>query len=360
LEFFDEDPPAQSATRRQPPRPPRTRGGGRRPPRSQRQQILLRRGIAAAGALLILILLVLGVKGCLNARKERALKDYGRNVAAIVGESKQISTALFKQLESPGSLSVTEYTNNIASDRSGLDSALQRTKALDTPGDMKSAQQAFELTMQLRRNALTNISNSIADALGKENRTQAVDKIAFQMKALLSSDVLYRQVARPEMEQALDANGISDVAIPPSKFLPDDSWLDPTKVEDALAQVSGAASTTTTGIHGLGLIQTSVAGQVLEEGVPATVSAGGRPELDVQVQNQGDSDETGVTVSVTVDGGQPIEQQISSIAAGETQTVTIPLTPAPKGKSTVDVDVQAVPGEQVSDNNKASYEVTFD
>jgi len=319
---------------------------------------MLRRGMAVGGGLLILVLLVLGVRGCLNARKERALKDYGQNVAAIVDESQQISTALFKQLEDPGSLSVTEYTNDIASDRSGLDSLLQRTKQLDVPGDMKSAQQAFELTMQLRRNALTNMSNSIATALGDEGRTEAVDKIAFQMKALLASDVLYRQIAKPEMDQALTASGIGDVTIPPSKFLPDDSWLDSTKVEDALSGVSGAAAATP-GIHGLGLIQTSANGTVLEEGVPATVSAGGRPELEVQVQNQGDSEESGVTVSVIVDGGEPIEQQIASIAPGATETVKIPITPAPSGQATLEVEVQPVPGEQVSDNNVATYEVTF-
>jgi hypothetical protein len=319
---------------------------------------MLRRAIATGAGLLVLVLLILGVKGCLNARKDRALKDYGRNVTAIVQETDQISASFFKQLESPGTLSVTEYTNDIASDRSGLDSLLQRTEQLDVPGDMGPAQQAFKLTMQLRRNALTNISNSISTALGQEGRTEAVDKIAFQMKAFLASDVLYRQVAKPEMEQALSANGIDDVTIPPSKFLPDDSWLDSTKIGDSLSQVSGGASATP-GIHGLGLIQTSANGQVLEEGVPATISAGGKPELDVQVQNQGDSDESGVTVSVTVDGGQPIEQQISSIAAGETQTVKIPLTPAPTGQATLDVEVQSVPGEQVSDNNKASYQVTF-
>lgn len=314
--------------------------------------------MAVGGGLLILVLLVLGVRGCLNARKERALKDYGQNVAAIVDESQQISTALFKQLEDAGSLSVTEYTNDIASDRSGLDSLLQRTEQLDVPGDMKSAQQAFKLTMQLRRNALTNISNSIATALGDEGSDQAVDKIAFQMKAILASDVLYRQVAKPEMEQALSASGIEDVTIPPSKFLPDDSWLDSSTVADALSGVSGAAAATP-GIHGLGLIQTSANGTVLEDGVPATVSAGGQPELEVEVQNQGDSDESGVTVAVTVDGEQPIEQQISSIAPGATETVRIPITPAPKGRATLEVEVRPVPGEQVSDNNVATYEVTF-
>jgi hypothetical protein len=321
---------------------------------------MLRRALAAAGGLLLLVLLVLGVKGCLNARKERALKDYARNVTEIVDASKQTSDSFFKQLENPGTLSVTEYTNDIAADRSALDSLLQRTKALDTPGDMASAQQSFKLVVQLRRNALTNVSNSISTALAKEGRTQAVNKIAFQMKALLASDVLYRQVAQPEMQDALKANGISDVTIPDSKFLPDDSWLDTTKVDDALSQVSGATSASATpGIHGLGLIQTSANGQALTEGTPATISAGGSPEVDVQVQNQGDSTETGVTVSVTVDGGQPIDQSISSIAAGETQTVKIPITPAPKGEVKLDVEVQPVPGEQVTDNNKASYTVTF-
>jgi hypothetical protein len=319
---------------------------------------MLRRGIAAGAGLLILILLVLGVKGCLNARKERALKNYAEDVSALVQESDQISTALFKQLDDPGSLTVTEYTNNISSERSGLDSALQRTQSLDTPGDMKSAQRAFELTMQLRRNALANISNSISTALGEEGRQEAIDKIAYQMKALLASDVLYHQIAQPEMEDALSANGIDDVSVPDSKFLPDDSWLDPTTVEDALAQVSGAAAATP-GIHGLGLIQTTANGQVLEEGVPVTVSAGGKPELEVQVQNQGDSDESGVTVSVTVDNGRPIEQQISSIGPGETQTVKIPITPAPQGDTTLDVEVKPVPGEQVTDNNSATYQVTF-
>jgi CARDB len=357
LEFFDED-PAPTTTHRAP-GSSRTRGG--RPPRSPRQQILIRRAIAAGAGLLILILLVLGVKGCLNARKERALKDYARNVTEIVDASDQTSKSFFKQLESPGSLSVTEYTNDIAADRSALDSLLQRTKALDTPGDMGSGQQAFKLVIQLRRNALTNVSNSISTALGQEGRDQAVNKIAFQMKALLASDVLYRQVAQQEMQDALKSNGIDDVSIPDSKFLPDDSWLDSTKVSDALSQVSGSSSTSATpGIHGLGLVQTSVGGETLTEGTPVTVSAGSSPEFEVQVQNQGDSTETDVTVSVTVNGSQPTEQTISSIAAGETQNVKIPITSPPSGQATVDVEVKPVPGEQVSDNNKASYTVTFD
>jgi hypothetical protein len=66
-----------------------------------------------------------------------------------------------------------------------------------------------------------------------------------------------------------------------------------------------------------------------------------------------------VTVQVTVDHGQPIEETIDTIAAGETQTVEIPISPAPSGEVTLSVEVLPVPGEQVSSNNKATYTVTF-
>jgi hypothetical protein len=357
LDFLDEDPPPATETRETPPGPPPPR----RPRRSRtaRQQFLIRRAIAVGAGLLVLVLLVLGVKGCLNARKERALKDYGRDVGQIVAESDQISKAFFGRLEDPGSLSTTEYEAEIASDRSGLDSLLSRTEKLNVPGDMNQAQDDFVATMELRRDALTEISNKIPTALGSEGSTQAVDDITKQMETLLGSDVVYRQLAKPEMETVLAKEGIDDVKIPPSQFLPNTTWLDTTTVQDALGQVSGASAAATPGVHGLGLIQVSANGQVLDEGTPATVSAGGQPELDVQVQNQGDSDESGVTVSVTVNSQEPIEQQISSIGPGETQTVTIPLTPAPKGQTTIDVEVKPVPGEQVSDNNSASYDVTF-
>jgi subtilase family serine protease len=80
----------------------------------------------------------------------------------------------------------------------------------------------------------------------------------------------------------------------------------------------------------------------------------------VQVQNQGESTENGITVTVSVEGGGSLQGTINSIAAGETESVTIPLTPAPKDTVTLEVDVQTVPGEQVSDNNKASYTVEFE
>src|SRR3954453_12971981 len=85
---------------------------GRRPRprrRPERQQIMMRRGLALGGGLLLLILIVLGVKGCLDARAQSQLSDYARKVGEIVEGTEQTSKRFFGKLEDPGNLSVTEF-----------------------------------------------------------------------------------------------------------------------------------------------------------------------------------------------------------------------------------------------------------
>ena len=56
----------------------------------------------SARGLIVLILIVLGVKGCLDARAHRALSDYARNVTQIVKETEQTSKGFFGKLSDPG------------------------------------------------------------------------------------------------------------------------------------------------------------------------------------------------------------------------------------------------------------------
>ena len=354
MEFFDSDPAAapQSAQR-----PARRRG--RPPRRPQRQQIMARRGLALGGGLLILILLILGVKGCLDARHERALKNYARDVGQIVDETQQTSKAFFGRLEDPGSLSVTEFQTEVAADRSAMDTYLARVEHLGAPGDMSHAQNALELVYELRDSAMTKISEKIPVALGNAGADQAVTAIARQMRTLVASDVLYSAVVRPEINGVLANSGIEGYDVPKGEFVPDLTWLDSDTTKTALGRVSGSTATTGQCPCGTGLVGATLNGTSLQDGVPVTVSAGGTPEVAVQVQNQGASDLSGVTVQVSVDGKVLTEKEIASIAPGATETVTIPLTPAPSGSVTLDVEVKPVPGEQLTDNNKASYPVTF-
>jgi hypothetical protein len=339
-------------------RPGRRRRSPRRP---ERQQILIRRGLALGAGLLILILLVLGVRGCLNARKHRALSDYARNVTQIVDETQQTSKSFFGKLADPGGLSVTEFVAEVNADRSAMDNYRARVESLDTPGDMSHAQNALKLVYELRGAAMGEIADKMSTALGDVGSEKATAAIAAQMKKLLASDVLYASVARPEIDGVLADNGIEGDDVPKSEFLPEGTkWLEESAVSTALGQVSGSTGAATPGVHGLGLISTSVNGTELTAETTTAVVAEETPEVEVEVQNQGESTENGVTVSVTVNGGNTLQQDISSVEAGETASVTIPLTPAPSGTVTLEVEAEPVPGEQVSENNEASYTVEFE
>ena len=308
----------------------------------------------------MLILLVLGVRGCLNARKNRALSDYARNVSQIVDETDQTSKSFFEKLDDPGSLSVTEFVAEVNADRSAMDNYASRVDGLDTPGDMSSAQRSLELVYELRGAAMTEIADQISTALGDVGSEKATAAIAQQMSKLLAADVLYASVSRPEIDGVLADNGIEGDDVPKSVFLPDGtSWLDEGEVSAALGSVSGSSGTATPGVHGLGLLGTSVNGTELNSEGSTAVVAEETPEVEVEVQNQGESTENGVTVAVTVNG-ETLQQDISSIEAGATETVTIPLTPAPSGEVTLEVEAEPVPGEEVSENNEASYSVVFE
>lgn len=314
---------------------------------------MLRRALALGGGLILLFLLVLGVKGCLDARANRELSDYARNVTQIVEETQQTSDSFFKLLESPGSGSVTDFVDQVEADRSAVDTYAARIDDLDTPGDMSRAQGNLELVYQLRASAMDEIAEKTDDALGDAGADKAMETIARQMQKLLAADVIYEQVARPEVNAVLADNGVSDSDLPKASFLPDEGWLDPSTVSDALSGVSGGESNVS-GVHGTEIAGVTVNSTELIEGAPTTIAGEEGVEVEVSVRNPLESTETGVGVAVTVEGNT-LKETIDELPAGETVTAVIPLTPTPSGEVTLEIEVEPVPGEQVVENNEATY-----
>ena len=74
--------------------------GGDEPPfrraRDHQRQIMVRRAVGVGVIVLLLILIVLGIRGCLNARKERSFENYARDLNAIVAQSEQLSERLLR------------------------------------------------------------------------------------------------------------------------------------------------------------------------------------------------------------------------------------------------------------------------
>jgi hypothetical protein len=320
---------------------------------------MLRRALALGGGLILLILLVLGVKGCLDARASRELSDYARNVTQIVEETQQTSKSFFDKLEDPGNRSVTDFVDQVNADRSAIDTYADRIDELGAPGDMARAQNNLELAYQLRESAMSEIADRMSTALADAGAEKATAGIARQMQKLLAADVIYETVVRPEVDGVLASNGISDSDLPKDSFLPDEKWLDEDTVGDALGTISDSSGSATPGVHGLGLEGVSVNGSELIEGAPVTVAGEEGVEVEVQVQNQGESTEDGVGVSVTVEGST-LKGEVDEVGAGETASAVIPLTPTPSGEVTLEVEVEPVPGEQVTENNEATYTVLIE
>lgn len=315
---------------------------------------MLRRGLALGGGLILLILIVLGIKGCLDARANRALEDYARDVTQIVEETQQTSKSFFGKLEDPGNASVTDFVDQVNADRSAMDTYATRIDDLDAPGDMGDAQANLELAYQLRASAMDQIAEKMPTALGDAGADKAITGIAKQMQKLLAADVVYEQVVRPEVDGVLAKNGISDSDLPKDTFLPDEKWLDETEVGEALGAISGNSAGDVSGVHGTELSAVTANETELVEGAPATISGEEGVELEVSVLNSGESTENGVTVAVSFEGNT-IKGEIDELPVGESGTAVIPLTPTPSGEVELEVVVEAVPGENITENNEATY-----
>jgi len=372
VSFFDEgDEPTQVSgrSRRQPrPRRPATASRGRSGP-PDRQTLLLRQAAAVGLALLVLILLIFGVRSCANSRKENAMKDYNRNVTAVISDSDSQVGKPFFQLMNNGAREADQLRVQVNQLRLAADEDVKRAKGFDVPDAMKPAQDNLLLALNLRAEALRKIADQIPRAQGRGQPSEdAIAKIAGQMQQFLASDVIYKVRAAPFIKQALDDEGISGQTIASSQFLPDVAWLDASKVADGLGRSAGGTSSATAapGLHGHGITSVSVGGTTLapSPGINRVPAGSGGPTFTVKFANQGDNDERNVRVTIRVSGaGKPISETktIGQTKSRSDATVAIPLGQAPPvGQAvTVEASIAAVPGEKNTDNNKQSYTVIF-
>jgi hypothetical protein len=329
---------------------------------------MVRRTIAIGGGLLVLILLIFGFRGCLDARKERAMEDYVRGANELIKLSKAESRQLFDILSAP---SDTDQTVNRQNQANALrvDSATlsDRARDLDVPDELSDADNYFVEALDLRRDALAEVADQLPGALATEERRNSTSRIADMMQVFLASDVLLTARYSPKLKDALNEEQV-EAEIPPInslRFVEDVEWVNPDFVADQIAGIRGTdGGSATPGLHGNGIGTVSLGGVALTPGGSATVPLTGDIAFDIQVTNQGDSTETDVKVQVTVgQGGDAIEleETLPEIAPGETKTVTIPLTRQPPTGQNVPITarVKAVPGEEVTDNNEAEFTVIF-
>ena len=134
-----------------------------------------------------------------------------------------------------------------------------------------------------------------------------------------------------------------------------------------LSSFASATGNVPAGNHGVELVSggVSIDKTTLTPDTDNTVGLGNAPpQLTVEVQNSGDVEEKDVLVTYSLSGGATTtdgEGTIASIDAGGATEASATIEPVPDTDVplTLTVEVVPVPGEQVADNNGATYTITF-
>lgn len=331
---------------------------------------MLRRAMAVGGGVLVLILLIFAVKGCRDSAREQAFKDYMRDVGSLMDQSNQESRSLFGLLARPGTQSPVQLGTSVNGYRSEAAQLVDRAKKLDHPDELSTANRYVIETLEFRRDGIGLVARELPTALADSDQDAASGRIAGGMQNFIAADVVYNQKAVPNMRVPIAKEGLTgQVTIPQSRFLLDLGWLSATTVSDRIGRIrdgTGSSGTVAPGLHGTGLGPVTVkpGGQTLTPGGAVELKASPNLAFDVQVMNQGENDEKQVKVKVSLTGaGKPIvvTQTIDSIAAGTNEVASVPLaaTPPTGRPVTILVEIQPVPGEKNTTNNKGSFAAVF-
>ncbi len=370
LSFFDDDEPRTRVR----PRSPAPAAIG---PPSDPQQLMVRRAAAAGIAVLVVILLVFGINGCLNSRKEQALKDYNRDVSTLVQDADANADDFFDTLAgattTAGADSAsTDVQSEINQLRIRAQALTKRGEGLDVPGEMRPAHVNLLLSLSLVHEAIGKVAQKIPAALSTDSATAvpAVRAIAGEAQAFTSADVVYNRRTAALIKQVLDDNEIGGQVIQSSSFLQNLGWLQPSTVARRIDSQAGrgagdgGSTEPTAGTHGHGLLAVSVGDLTLTPGQANSLTASSNVTFNVKVANQGDNPEQDVRVRIRITGaGDPLRaEQVIDQTQSKTETtvaVRLPESPPIGQAITIAAEVLPVPGEKNTENNKLSFPAIF-
>jgi hypothetical protein len=342
-----------------PPQPPR-RGGGSGAPAGNAP--LLRLVGLIAFAILIVVLLVFWVQSCRDSGKKNSYKHYLEKIGAIGTDSQRTGRDFADVLTTPG-LKFSDLSEKLPGLITRQQAEVTNAQGLTPPGPLRLEQQHAVEALEFRVSGLQGLRDALRMAATRKTGNDA-STLSDQAKRLTVSDVIWDDLFATPTVLELRHQNLRGIAPTDSNFvqLPD---FDSVRTwQDILDRLRG--STTSSGLHGTGLIVTRAlpSGKELSTDTDNTIVAGTDLGFEVTVEDTGDSQEVRVEVKLTIlQSPSPITktQVIDVINAGQQKTVKFTKLGAVQfaTKTTVKVDVKAVPGETNLDNNSAQYPVIF-
>ena len=346
-------------------------GGGPRRPRLQAPHGLtpiLRLVGLVAFAILIVVLLVVWAQGCSSDKKRDDYASAMADLGAIGANSAKIGDNLAEVLTTPG-LKQAELETQLSGLIEQQQQGVEQAQALDVPGPLRPSTDHAIDALALRVGGMQGMLDTFVATKDDDsaNATAAGEKLSAQAQRLEASDVVWQYLFRAPAQVTLENEGLGDIKAPASVFV-ENAELYSIRSMTAIWQRIHGASTggTPSGVHGTGLEKTVVqpAGTQLSPDSETTVKASTDLAFDVSVKNTGENQEVSIEVTLTIPKGTtPIvkKQTIDLLDIGETATVTFKDFPeVPFGeKTSVQVSVKPVQGEQNTANNSAEYPVIF-
>jgi hypothetical protein len=359
FDFFDspttEAPPRDVEPRRRGPRLP-TRPPGRPGP------AVLRLGALILGAIVLAAVLVFWVNSCREDQRRAEYRDYMAAVAEVAGSSQQVGRELNTRITTPGVRlnDLQGQLNGLAEEQEQL---TRRAEELQPPGPLREQQEELVESLRLRVSGLSGLTRAFDDIAEAEDPQAAGRLLAVPAERLVASDVVYEDLFQAPAQAALDREDVGGVDVPESDFVQGSdlasasAW---TLIVERLTR-----SPTRGGPRGnmIAGVRAQPEGTRLSPTEENTVEASDQLAFEVLVENSGTSQETQVRVNLNIQQTpQPIRKQatIDLINPGQTRSVVFSdLAPSFGILTTVQVNVEPVPGESRTDNNTAEYSVIF-
>jgi hypothetical protein len=362
IEFdFFEEPATTEAARpdRAPPRGPRRPAG----PPSGFTPLLRLIGLIAF-AILVVTLLVFWISSCRGEAKRDTYRNYMADVDRIANQSERIGANLNTALTRPDirRAELTQTIDGLAQQQVQL---VDSAESINEPGPMRSQHAHMIESLQFRVSGLQGISDAISTQT--RNASRAGQLLAAQARRLVASDVVWDDQFRAPAVQELRSQDIQGVQVPDSNFVQNPDVTTSTAMQRIWERVRGGTSGggTAPGLHGHNLVSTKVVGgavlstEELNE-IVATTDLG----FEVTFENSGDSTETGVQVTLTIQKTpEPIvrRQTVDVTEPNQTERVVfrnISNVPFVQ-RTSLQVEIGQVPTEQNLANNTAEYPVIF-
>jgi hypothetical protein len=305
------------------------------------------------------------IQSCASTSKHDTYKSYMGKVSTIAHSSEENGTAVANALITPGvkTTGLSSTLNGIAQQERQNVTAAQN---LDVPGPLRDENQHMIESLQLRVSGVQGLADTFA-ANPTSKATGEAAVLAAQADRLLASDVVWDDLFTVPSTLELKRQGVSGVSVPDSNFVANRDLTTERSMALLLTRLKGATTGgTPTGIHGTNIVDVKVlpGGQVLSQTDENTITATTDLAFVVTIADSGDSQEVGIKVTLTIQKPQGAivkTKTVDLINPGQNKSVTFTdLGQVPFAqKTTVNVDVAAVPGEHNTDNNKASFPVIF-